>query len=533
MTPRVRNAPRGGRPGRGVVIVVRDAAAGPGGREYRTVSAWTRTTDASAPPSSGSRTGPCSSAGSSPTSRPAALAEVQRLPPKPAPRARGRATCATSRGARSTTTTRSTSTSSRWREPAATAARSGCWSPIADVDALVGEGHGGRRSRPDQHDLGLHGGRDLPDAARAALDRPHLARRPPGPPRGRGRDDGRRRRRRSPAPTSTGRSVTTTPSSPTTRSPPGSRATGPVPPALAAVPGLDDSLRLQDEVAQQLRALAARARRARPRDDRGAAGVRRRRRSTDLADEETNRAKELIEDFMIAANGVTARFLEAKGLPVAAPGRADPEALGAHRRGSAAELGEQLPATARRAGARALPGQAPGRRPAALPRPLADRGQAARRRRVRRRRAGRRRARPLRPRGAGTTPTRRRPTAASRTSSRSASSRPRWPARRRPTRTTSSRSWPPTARRRRTPPTRSSARSRSRPRRCCWPGRSGRRFDAIVTGASAKGTWVRIFRPPVEGKVVEGSTGARRRRAGSACSLVHTDVERGFIDFER
>ena len=30
-------------------------------------------------------------------------------------------------------------------------------------------------------------------------------------------------------------------------------------------------------------------------------------------------------------------------------------------------------------------------------------------------------------------------------------------------------------------------------------GRIGERFDAIVTGASPKGTWVRLFRPPVEG----------------------------------
>lgn len=60
----------------------------------------------------------------------------------------------------------------------------------------------------------------------------------------------------------------------------------------------------------------------------------------------------------------------------------------------------------------------------------------------------------------------------------------------------------------------------------------GERFDAIVTGASAKGTWVRTIRPPVEGRVVEGERGLD---VGDrvAVALVNTDVERGFIDFAR
>ena len=37
--------------------------------------------------------------------------------------------------------------------------------------------------------------------------------------------------------------------------------------------------------------------------------------------------------------------------------------------------------------------------------------------------------------------------------------------------------------------------------------RIGERFDAIVTGASEKGTWVRVFDPPVEGKLVRGFEG--------------------------
>ncbi|HEX2060419.1 MAG TPA: RNB domain-containing ribonuclease [Thermoanaerobaculia bacterium] len=62
--------------------------------------------------------------------------------------------------------------------------------------------------------------------------------------------------------------------------------------------------------------------------------------------------------------------------------------------------------------------------------------------------------------------------------------------------------------------------------------RIGETFDAIVTGASAKGTWVRIFRPPIEGKVVRGAEGldiGDRTRV----KLLEVDVERGFIDFAR
>ena len=63
-------------------------------------------------------------------------------------------------------------------------------------------------------------------------------------------------------------------------------------------------------------------------------------------------------------------------------------------------------------------------------------------------------------------------------------------------------------------------------------GRIGESFDALVTGASAKGTWVRLFQPPVEGKLERGFQGldvGDRVRV----KLLHTDVERGFIDFAR
>ncbi|MEO6576777.1 MAG: RNB domain-containing ribonuclease, partial [Polyangiaceae bacterium] len=62
--------------------------------------------------------------------------------------------------------------------------------------------------------------------------------------------------------------------------------------------------------------------------------------------------------------------------------------------------------------------------------------------------------------------------------------------------------------------------------------RIGERFDGIVTGASQKGTWVRIGRPATEGRVVRGFDGLD---VGDRVKveLVSTDVERGFIDFAR
>ncbi len=62
--------------------------------------------------------------------------------------------------------------------------------------------------------------------------------------------------------------------------------------------------------------------------------------------------------------------------------------------------------------------------------------------------------------------------------------------------------------------------------------RVGEQFDAIVTGASSKGTWVRLLHVPVEGKLVLGFNGldvGDRVRV----QLIGTNVERGYVDFER
>jgi len=86
------------------------------------------------------------------------------------------------------------------------------------------------------------------------------------------------------------------------------------PAKLAAVEGLDQQLRLQDSVAQALKrvrhargALELASIEARPVFDGDSL--------KDLRPDQSNRAKELIEDFMIAANGVTARYLASRGLP--------------------------------------------------------------------------------------------------------------------------------------------------------------------------------------------------------------------------
>jgi VacB/RNase II family 3'-5' exoribonuclease len=89
---------------------------------------------------------------------------------------------------------------------------------------------------------------------------------------------------------------------------------GPMPPRVAAVPGLADQLRLQDRVAQALRAR---------RFHRGALTLQTIEPQavfdgdvlTDLQPRQGNRAEALIEDLMIAANAVTAQYLEARGVP--------------------------------------------------------------------------------------------------------------------------------------------------------------------------------------------------------------------------
>ncbi|MBP6298274.1 MAG: RNB domain-containing ribonuclease [Anaerolineae bacterium] len=113
------------------------------------------------------------------------------------------------------------------------------------------------------------------------------------------------------------------------------------PVAIQRVPGLEDNLRLQNSVAQRLRAL---------RHLHGALNLETIQskpvfdgdRVIGLEKDRKNCATEIIEDFMIAANGVTARYLEAHGFPsirriVRVPDRWD------RLVGIAAQMGAELP----------------------------------------------------------------------------------------------------------------------------------------------------------------------------------------------
>ena len=89
---------------------------------------------------------------------------------------------------------------------------------------------------------------------------------------------------------------------------------GTVPEAVTAVPGLMENLRVQARTAQRLKdvrhaqgALSLETLEARPVFDGD--------KIRDLEWERKNRAKEIIEDFMIAANGATVRYLTARDFP--------------------------------------------------------------------------------------------------------------------------------------------------------------------------------------------------------------------------
>lgn len=304
---------------------------------------------------------------------------------------------------------------------------------------------------------------------------------------------------------------------------------GPLPAAAAAVPGLDAGLRLQDAVAQRLQthryergALALDTLEARARFDGD--------RVRSLAVEERNRARDLIEDFMIAANGVTARFLEARGFPVVRRVVREP-ARWSRIVDIAREQGDDLPG---RPDSRAL-GEFLTRRRAADPLRFPDLSLTV-----------------IKLLGSGeydatfpgeeitghfglavveyahsTAPNRRYPDLVTQRLLRAALAGGPVPYDR-----DTLEALAVTCTRREDGAQKVERLVRKSAAACLLDGRIGEEFDGVVTGAAAKGTWVRVLDPPVEGRVVEDHAGldvGDRVRV----RLVGTDCERGYIDFAR
>ncbi len=148
---------------------------------------------------------------------------------------------------------------------------------------------------------------------------------------------------------------------------------GPMPQGVEAVDGLDENLRLQDRVAQKLKAL---------RHSNGALDLETIKAHPvfdgnvirDFAAESKNRAKELIEDFMVAANGVTARYLESKMFPSLQARCPHARTLGPDHRD---RLGAGLHANpeARLQSPGAIPGMGESRRSSPVPRSFPQRHQ--------------------------------------------------------------------------------------------------------------------------------------------------------------
>jgi VacB/RNase II family 3'-5' exoribonuclease len=301
------------------------------------------------------------------------------------------------------------------------------------------------------------------------------------------------------------------------------------PTALAAVPGMDAQLRLQDRVAQALKRVRKAA---------GALGLTTLEAQAvyegaaliDLRPDEDNRAKELIEYFMIAANGVVARFLEARRSPSLRRVLRVPERWGRIVE-LARGLGTSLPASA---DARALSDFLVQRERAA-PQSFPDLSLAV----VKLLGAGEYvLKRPGEPADGhfglavddythATAPNRRYPDLLTQRLVKAALA-----GRAAPYTDDELSSLAAHCTAQEGNAARVERQVRKSAAAMLLAPRTGEQFDALVTGASDKGTWVRISQPLAEGRLVQGFQGLD---VGDAVrvELTHTDVERGFIDFAR
>lgn len=301
------------------------------------------------------------------------------------------------------------------------------------------------------------------------------------------------------------------------------------PPALAAVAGMDEQLRLQDRVAQVLKrvrraagALALTTLEAQAVYE-GAALI-------DLKPDEDNRAKDLIEFFMIAANGVVAQYLERQRSSSLRRVLREPQRwdrIVALARG----FGEPLPAAPE---ARALsdflvkrqqaaPAQFPDLSLAVVK--LLGRGEYVLKR-------------PGQPAEGhfglavddythSTAPNRRYPDVITQRLVKAALT-----GRQAPYGDDELRSLAAHCTEQEGNAAKVERQVRKSAAALLLQSRVGQQFDALVTGASEKGTWVRIPQPLAEGRLVQGFQGLD---VGDQVRvrLLRTDVQRGFIDFAR
>ncbi len=305
--------------------------------------------------------------------------------------------------------------------------------------------------------------------------------------------------------------------------------TGAMPKEIGAVPGLEENLRIQDRAAQRMKefrhvhgALSLETIEARLVFDDGSL--------RDVEAEKKNRAKELIEDFMIAANGVTARYLAAKKLPsfrrvVRVPKRWDRIVE------LAAEHDFRLPALPDAKSLEAFLTQARASDPIRFP----DLSLSI----IKLLGAGEYMVEPPEGRSDGhfglavkdyshsTAPNRRYPDIITQRLLKAAIAGGPLPYGLEEL----------AALARHCTEKEDAAKKVERQVRksaaaLLLEHRIGEQFDAIVTGAAEKGTWVRLLQPPVEGRLESGFEGADvglRVRV----ELIRTDVERGYIDFRR
>jgi VacB/RNase II family 3'-5' exoribonuclease len=306
-------------------------------------------------------------------------------------------------------------------------------------------------------------------------------------------------------------------------------ARGPRPARIGAVAGLEEQLRLQDRIAQRLKAVR-RAQGALTLQTLETRAVFEQGVLADLRADEPNRAKELIENFMVAANGVVARFLAARGVPLLrrvlpAPQRWDRIVA------LAAAHGGQLP---RQPDAKALSAFLLGQRSASPERfgdlslaviKLLGRGEYAAI--LPGQESDGHFALAVSDYAHSTAPNRRFPDLIGQRLIKAVlrGATPPYTPQELQGLAAHCTAQEDNAAHVERQVEKSAAAMLLAPR-------VGTTFDAIVTGVTDSGTWVRIDQPPVEGKLVRGfeqlDVGDRLR-----VQLTHTDVPRGFIDFAR